>query len=93
MSDFYIALKDNPGPCPGPDWQLLASWVRDWEIDRTRYVITPIMSDGSKGPPLELRALFEQFLLEPPTRARSRCSEVQKSGSTRFWRPSDERSK
>jgi hypothetical protein len=64
MSDFYIALKDNPGPCPGPDWQLLASWVRDWEIDRTRYVITPIMSDGSKGPPLELRALFEQFLLE-----------------------------
>jgi hypothetical protein len=25
-------------------------------------VLTPIMSDGSDGPPLELRGLFEQFL-------------------------------
>src|SRR5262249_45973284 len=38
--------------------------IRDWQIDRERYVATPIMSDGSTGPPLELRALFEQFLLE-----------------------------
>jgi hypothetical protein len=38
--------------------------IRAWEIDRTRYVATPLMSDGSSGPPLELRALFEQFFLE-----------------------------
>ena len=38
--------------------------IHAWEIDRARYVATPIMSDGSSGPALELRALFEQFLLE-----------------------------
>ena len=87
----FIALKDTPGPCPGPGWQLLASQgkrgaagekgergppgpqgdpglsgatIRDWKIDRARYVATPVMSDGSEGPPLELRGLFEQFVLE-----------------------------
>jgi hypothetical protein len=35
-----------------------------WKIDRERYVATPIMSDGSDGPPLELRGLFEQFFSE-----------------------------
>ena len=43
---------------------LAAPTIRDWEIDRTRYVATPIMSDGSRGSSLELRALFEQFFLE-----------------------------
>jgi hypothetical protein len=38
--------------------------IRDWKIDRARYVATPVMSDGSEGPPLELRGLFEQFLTE-----------------------------
>ena len=33
-------------------------------IEAARYVATPIMSDGGEGPPLELRGLFEQFLLE-----------------------------
>jgi hypothetical protein len=87
----FVALKDAPGPCPGPGWQLIASQgrrgaagekgergergsqgnpglsgatIRDWKIDRARYVATPIMSDGSEGPPLELRGLFEQFFLE-----------------------------
>jgi hypothetical protein len=84
----FIALKDAPGPCPGPGWQLLASQgkrgvagekgergpqgspglsgaaIRDWKIDRERYVATPVMSDGREGPPLELRGLFEQFLRE-----------------------------
>jgi hypothetical protein len=32
-----------------------------WEIDRTRYVAIPKMSDGTKGAALELRQLFEQF--------------------------------
>jgi hypothetical protein len=87
----FIALKDVPGPCPGPGWQLLAgpgrrgaagergergpsgpqgnpglsgATIRDWKIDRARYVAVPVMSDGSEGPPLQLRGLFEQFLLE-----------------------------
>jgi hypothetical protein len=87
----FIALKDAPGPCPGPGWQLIASQgkrgvagekgergppgptgdagasgatIRDWKIDRARYVATPVMTDGSDGPPLELRGLFEQFWLE-----------------------------
>ena len=87
----FVALKDAPGPCPGDDWQLLASrgsrghqgpsgerglmglrgergqaapTIRDWQIDRERYVATPLMSDGTQGPALELRALFEQFFLE-----------------------------
>jgi len=38
--------------------------ISEWKIDRARYVATPVMSDGSEGPRLELRGLFEQFLLE-----------------------------
>src|SRR5215470_15253337 len=86
----FIALKDAPGSCPGPGWQLFASpgsgiagpkgergergakgdpglsgtTICDWKIDRARYVATPLMSDGRKGPPLELRELFQQFLTE-----------------------------
>ena len=40
---------------------LSGATIRDWKIDRARYVATPVMSDGSEGPPLELRGLFEQF--------------------------------
>jgi hypothetical protein len=87
----FVALKDAPGPCPGPGWQLIASQgkrgaagekgergaagprgdagasgatILGWKIDRERYVATPVMSDGREGPPLELRGLFEQFVLE-----------------------------
>ena len=87
----FVALKDNPGSCPGSDWQLLASRgsrgdrgrkgergltgprgergaaapsIQSWEVDRASYAATPILSDGTKGPPLELRALFEQFVSE-----------------------------
>jgi hypothetical protein len=38
--------------------------IHGFEIDRKRYVLTPIMRDGSRGPPVELRELFEQFLME-----------------------------
>jgi hypothetical protein len=86
----FIALRDDPGPCPGAGWQLLtrqgargiaglkgdkgdkgergergtaiaAPKLASWQLDRTRYRATPIMSDGSEGPPLELRELFQQF--------------------------------
>jgi len=35
--------------------------VVGWRVERSKYVATPVMSDGKDGPPLELRALFEQF--------------------------------
>jgi hypothetical protein len=74
----FIARKDNPGPCPGAGWQLLAKQggrgiagppgergpagksIVGWIVDRSCYRVTPKMSDGTLGSPLELRALFEQ---------------------------------
>jgi hypothetical protein len=49
---------------PKGDPGLTGPTIRDWKIDPARYVAIPIMSDGTEGPPLELRALFAQFLLE-----------------------------
>jgi hypothetical protein len=87
-SSSFIATRDDPGPCPGDGWQMIACGgkrgaagakgergpkgdagasgvtIRDWKIDRARYVATPVMSDGRDGPPLELRGLFEQFFSE-----------------------------
>jgi hypothetical protein len=87
----FLALRDRPGLCPGPGWQLLAApgkrgvagergpqgergpagvaglpgkdaaTVVRWEIDRAAYAATPLMSDGTRGPLLNLRGLFEQF--------------------------------
>jgi hypothetical protein len=87
----FIATTDNPGPCPGEGWQLVARQgqrgiagprgergdrglqgdrgergppaphLTGWKIDREIYTITPIMSDGSACPPIELRDLFLQF--------------------------------
>jgi hypothetical protein len=47
------------GP-PGKD----AARIVNWAMDRIAYTVTPVMSDGSKGPPLNLRGLFEQFVQE-----------------------------
>jgi len=41
-----------------------AATIQSWQIDRALYVATPVMSDGTTGPPLELRTLFEQFIVE-----------------------------
>ena len=38
--------------------------LKSWKLDRKRYTATPIMSDGTQGPELELRGLFEQFQQE-----------------------------
>jgi hypothetical protein len=38
--------------------------IKNWRVDSRGYVATPILSDGSLGPELELRSLFEQFLDE-----------------------------
>jgi hypothetical protein len=86
----FIARTDDPGPCPGEGWQLIASAghgktgkpgpqgdrgeagqrgpagaaapvILGWQIDRDAYTATPIMSDNSDVPALQLRGLFEQF--------------------------------
>jgi hypothetical protein len=36
--------------------------IVSWQIDRERYRASPLMSNGTVGPMLELRPLFEQFL-------------------------------
>jgi hypothetical protein len=41
-----------------------AAGIQSWQIDRAHYAATPMMSDGSAGPTLELRGLFEQFVSE-----------------------------
>ena len=81
----FIARHDDPGDCPGEDWQLMsapgkrgqqglrgerappgvaAPIINSWRIDPERYRATPLMSDGSEGPALELRPLFEQYHME-----------------------------
>jgi hypothetical protein len=57
--------KGERGPSgPRGDAGATGATICDWKIDPARYVATPLMSDGREGPPLELRALFEQFLFE-----------------------------
>jgi hypothetical protein len=90
-SSSFIARKDQPGACPGEDWQLIVSagkqgrpgppgakgergepgskggpgapapTILAWKLDRESYTVTPIMSDASEAPAIEMRALFEQF--------------------------------
>jgi hypothetical protein len=87
----FLALRDRPGLCPGPGWQLLAAPGKrgvagergpqgdrgpagpagkdaatfvGWDVDSSSFTVTPVMSDGSKGPPLHLHALFQRFLDE-----------------------------
>jgi hypothetical protein len=49
---------------PRGDAAASGATILGWKIDRERYIATPVMSDGSEGPPLELRGLFEQFFSE-----------------------------
>jgi Collagen triple helix repeat (20 copies) len=51
--------KGDPGAAGAP-----APKLKSWKLDRTHYLATPILSDGSEGPVLELRGLFEQFQAE-----------------------------
>ena len=37
----------------------MGATITGWILDRENFRVTPKMSDGSLGPPLELRALFE----------------------------------
>jgi hypothetical protein len=51
--------KGDPGE-RGESAPTIAAWL----IDREGYRASPRMSDGTVGPMLELRGLFEQFLSE-----------------------------
>jgi hypothetical protein len=55
-----VAGERGPRGEQGPPG-LPAPSIKTWLIDAKRYVATPIMSDGSHGPDLELRELFRQF--------------------------------
>lgn len=35
-----------------------------WLVDSKEYAATPVMSDGTKGPAVEMRDMFEQFMIE-----------------------------
>jgi len=41
-----------------------AAAIKSWQIDHANYVVTPLMNDGTAGPPLYLRELFQRFLDE-----------------------------
>jgi hypothetical protein len=41
-----------------------AASIVSWEINRSTYIATPVMADGSAGAPLDLHALFQQFILD-----------------------------
>jgi hypothetical protein len=81
----FTAKVDRPGPCPGPDWQLVACQgkagragadgrdgkpgkdaprIERWLTNCENFTAVPIMSDGSRGATLELRALFERYNAE-----------------------------
>ena len=55
-----VAGERGPQGPAGPPGKDAVKLVR-WMLDRATYTATPVLSDGSWGPPLELRALFEQF--------------------------------
>jgi hypothetical protein len=84
----FIARHDDPGPCPGDGWQLIASaghvgkpgsrgergesglrgergppglTIESWKLEPQRYLLTPVLQDGHEGPPVNLRAFFEQY--------------------------------
>jgi len=51
-----MGLRGEPGAA--------APSIYAWEIDRRNYTAVPILENGSRGPPLELRALYEQYFAE-----------------------------
>ena len=58
-------MRGEPGTpgATGPRGES-APMFRRWDIDRKGFTATMVMSDGTRGPTLELRELFEQFQIE-----------------------------
>ena len=55
-------FKGEPGK-PGPQGER-APWIAVWKTDPQSFAVTPILNDGSHGPPLDLRPLLAQFVAE-----------------------------
>jgi hypothetical protein len=57
--------RGEPGPQgphgPRGEPGMTATTVKEWKLDRERYVATPIMTNGLEGAPLDLRPLFEAY--------------------------------
>ena len=51
--------EGRAGPKGNPGDSIVA-----WKIDRARYLAVPQLSDGSLGPAIELRELFQQFVAD-----------------------------
>jgi hypothetical protein len=54
--------RGDRGPAGPPG--LAAAQVIGWKIDRARYRAVPFFQDGKPGPAIELRDLFQQFLID-----------------------------
>jgi hypothetical protein len=82
-STWFVAKKDNPGTCPGPDWKAGPTGKKGERGERgpqgergqqgvngrepvgwvqQDYTFTAVMDDGSPGPQLPLRGVFEKFV-------------------------------
>jgi len=58
-----LAGSVGPKGDPGAPGKSVPS-IKTWKIDRKGFFATPLMSDDSVGPAIELRPLFEQFAEE-----------------------------
>jgi hypothetical protein len=54
--------EQGPRGPQGPKCDPLS--IVGWEVDAANYAAIPVMSNGRKGPPLELREIFKQFVAE-----------------------------
>jgi hypothetical protein len=68
-ADWQLVASQGKAGKPGADGRdgkpgRDAPRITEWLINRENYTVTPIMSDGSRGPPLELRPLFARFFAE-----------------------------
>jgi hypothetical protein len=60
--NWQLAAKQGQRGIAGPQGERgpAGKTITGWIVDRGKYIVTPRMSDGSLGAPLELRSLFEQ---------------------------------
>jgi hypothetical protein len=64
---WQLAAAQGKRGLPGPPGEpgrhgRDAAHIKSWQIDHANFVVTPLMSDGTAGPPLYLRELFQSFL-------------------------------
>jgi hypothetical protein len=65
--DWQLVAAQGRAGRPGPQGESGrngrdAAAIKEWHVDRMNFVVTPLMNDGTAGPPLYLRELFQSFL-------------------------------